>query len=64
MPMFMPVARVALAVFFLLENSLFLFDSRLVFLVLLVFVNEVAGGYDFEASEDDHLDGLLGSSCL
>jgi hypothetical protein len=45
----MPVVRprVALAIFLLLQVGLFFFQPRLVFLVLLVFVDEVARGYDF-----------------
>lgn len=49
----------AFAIFFLLKIGLFLLGSRPVFLVLLVFVDEVARGYDFEASQDDHVEGLI-----
>jgi hypothetical protein len=59
----MAMAGVAPSIFLFLENSFFLFDSRPVFLVLLVFVDEVAGGNNFEATEDDHLDELFDSSC-
>jgi len=37
----------ALAIFLLLEICLFVFEPRLVFLVLLMLVDEVACGYDF-----------------
>jgi hypothetical protein len=40
-------SRVTLAIFIFLESSLLIFDPRLVFLVLLVFVDEVARGYNF-----------------
>jgi hypothetical protein len=45
---------VTLSVFFLLEICFFLFGQRPVFLVLLMLVDEVAGGYNLQASKDDH----------
>jgi hypothetical protein len=42
----MAMARVAIAIFFFLEIGRFLFSPRPVFLVLLVFVDEVTGGND------------------
>jgi hypothetical protein len=40
----MTMPRMAVAIFFLLQISLFFFGARPVFLILLVFVDEVAGG--------------------
>ena len=58
-PMTMSMARVALSVFFLFQICLFLFGQRPVFLVLLMLVDEVAGGYNLQASKDDH-----GGKCI
>lgn len=38
------------------EGGGFFFEALLVFLVLLVFVDEVACGYNFEASQENHVD--------
>jgi hypothetical protein len=57
--MTMSMARVALSVFLLLQICFFLFGQRPVFLVLLMLVDEVAGGYNLQASKDDH-----GGECI
>ena len=57
--MTMSMARVPLSVFLLLQICLFLFGQRPVFLVLLMLVDEVAGGHNLQASKDDH-----GGECI
>lgn len=47
------------AVIFLLECGSLFFDSLLVSFVLLMFVDYVAGGYEFKTSEDDHFDRVI-----
>jgi hypothetical protein len=39
---------------FIAKTRFFLFDSLFFLLVLAMFVEQVAGGHEFEASEDNH----------
>jgi hypothetical protein len=57
--MFVSMARVTLAIFLFLKIRLFFFCQSPVSLVLLVFVDEVTGSYNLQASEDDHGGELL-----
>jgi hypothetical protein len=53
------------AILFLLKCGGFFFESRLVLLVLLMLMNQVACGHDFEASKENHVDGCVAAeSCL
>lgn len=49
---------VAPAIFFL-ESSFLFFNPFSVSLVLLVFVDEISSGDDFQATEDDHGEGFI-----
>jgi hypothetical protein len=51
------VGRVATAAAAAFECRFFFFEARTFFFVLGVFVEEVACCYEFEAAEDDHVDG-------
>jgi hypothetical protein len=57
----MTMAGMTPSVLLFLQNGFLLLRPCPVFLVLLVFVDEVAGGNNFEATEDDHLDELFDS---
>jgi len=50
------VGGVATAAAAALGCCFFFFEACALFLVLCVFVEEVACGYEFETAEDDHVD--------
>jgi hypothetical protein len=53
------ISRVATAAAATFECCCFFFEACALFFVLGVFVEEVACCYEFEAAEDDHVDGDL-----
>lgn len=53
------VSRVATAAAATFQCRCFLFEACALFFVLGVFVEEVACCYEFEATEDDHVDGAV-----
>jgi len=44
------------------DSGSFVFDALLLLLVLGVLMNQVACGYNFQATKDDHVDGRAWSS--